>query len=135
VEDLNIKEKILEFLLSDIKRRMTLSILVAVGGFLMIISLLGKSGSYQFTMALGVSLVVGVFIGFYVGNKIGWPLGFWVGLLGGLLGAPLATLLFGDGISAYYASFLGPIVGALVGRWTELNDKRRLEEDIDRITK
>jgi len=133
LENANYREKITNFLYSEIKRKMILSGLLVSGVILIIIASLGIPESYQFVLALGVSLLVGILIGFYVGNKIGWPLGFWLGLIGGLLIAPLVALLIGDSVSAYYASFLGPIVGALVGRWTELNDKRMLKDDIDKI--
>lgn len=112
-----------------------LSVFLILGVILTVISYLLSPGSNQFILALGVSLFIGTIIGFYTGNKIGWPLGFWVGLIGGLIVAPPVALLLGNGVSAYYASFLGPIVGALVGRWSELSDKRRLGEDMDRITK
>ncbi|MEF8835830.1 MAG: hypothetical protein V5A76_06710 [Candidatus Thermoplasmatota archaeon] len=89
----------------------------------------------QFIMALGVSLSIGIPIGFFAGYKIGWPLGLWSGLMGGLIIAPLVAFLIGDSVSAYYASFLGPVSGSLVGRWSEIDDKKRLKEDIESIRK
>lgn len=130
-----LNEKLSNFILSDTIRKMTISSFAGIGTLLIILSYLGGRSSYQFIMGLGVSLLVGTLIGFYMGKKVGWPIGFWVGLIGGLIVAPLVALFLGDGVSAYYASFMGPIVGALVGRWTELDDKRKLKEDMDRITK
>ncbi|MBS3790127.1 MAG: hypothetical protein KGY66_04345 [Candidatus Thermoplasmatota archaeon] len=135
MENADVRGILSNFLLSDTKRKIALSSISVIGVLLIMLSYFEGQGSYQFIMGLGVSLLVGTLIGFYMGTKIGWPLGFWVGLIGGLIVAPLAALLLGDSVSAYYASFLGPVVGALVGKWTELDDKRRLMEDMDKITK
>jgi len=135
LENANVNKKLSRFVFSDTNRRLTLIAISIFGIILITISFLGNSEFYHFFLALGVSLIVGTLIGFYVGNKIGWPMGFWVGLIGGLIVAPLVVLIFGNGVAAYYASFLGPTVGGLVGKWAELKDKRRLEEGMDRITK
>jgi len=135
LENATLKGKFTNFVLSDTKRKITVMSIAVIGVLLIILSYLGVGEFHQFIMGLGVSLFVGTIIGFYMGNKAGWPLGFWVGLIGGLIVAPLVALILGDGASAYYASFLGPIIGALIGRWTELNDKKSLDEGIDRISK
>ncbi len=134
---MNSGRKLSNFILSDIKRksRISISILLVFGSILAAMSILLNPNFSQFTIGLGVSLAFGPLIGFYAGNEIGWPLGFWIGLIGGLTVAPLVALLIGDSVAAYYASFLGPVSGAIIGRWTELDDKRKLKEDMDRISK
>lgn len=135
MENVTLKGKFSNFVLSDTKRKTTTRFFMGLGILFIIISYFGGRNSYQFIMGLGSSLFMGTLIGSYVGNKVGWPLGLWIGLIGGLIIAPLVALLFGDSVSAYYASFLGPVVGALIGRWTELKDERKLKEDIDKIGK
>ncbi len=55
-------------------------------------------------------------------------MGLWIGLLGGVILSPWITTFLKGSEAAYYAAILGPIVGALTGRWTELKDKKAIEK-------
>jgi len=135
MKNLDILDVLSRFIYSEFERRLAMGGILSFGFILVILSFLRDFGFNQFAIALGVSLVVGALIGGLAGNKIGWPLGLWIGFFGGLIVAPIVSLFIGDGVSTYYASFLGPVVGALVGRWNEMKDKKRMKEDMESIGK
>lgn len=126
-------EKFLDSLLSKRVSGITLIILILVGLILCLISSLSGVVGSKFIMALGISIIVGAVLGGLTGLKIGWPLGRWVGLVGGLMISPFLALLLNDVITAYYASFLGPFFGILIGIVSECEERKEIHETIEKI--
>jgi len=87
----------------------------------------------DFIFALGISCIIGVLIGGFAAYDSGWPLGHWIGFFGGMVIAPLASLFIKSAVAAYYAAFLGPAIGLLVGLIVEYDDRKELLTAIDKI--
>ncbi len=131
------KKSLIDTVINNIRSKqlktITLTTLVILGVFMIIIPIVSDISLDRFITALGVSIIVGVFVGAGSSFKIGWPLARWLGLLGGLIISPFIALLFKDAVSAYYASIMGPLAGFLVGYWTESEEKENLEKKIEYI--
>ena len=123
-----IKEDIEKYLSSDQNRKTTVILLVVIGAILTLIGVYGDARIFHFITALGISLIVGTSVGDISGRKLGWPMGLWMGLLGGALISPWVTIFLKGAEASYYAAIMGPIIGLLIGRWAEMEDKRLIEK-------
>ncbi len=133
MEDNKIKEKFIEYVESDIMKRSTFGALIVVGIFFVIISDFFSVDMTNFLVGLGVPLIVGTVIGYLAGEILGWPMGLWIGIIGGLFISPLVSLVILNGVAAYFSSFFGPLIGAFVGRLTELKDKWRISDRVEEM--
>jgi len=123
-----INEKIIKnYIASDLYRDITVKLLIVTGVILTFMGIYGGDHIFYIVTALGISLIVGSSLGNISGKRLGWPMGLWIGLLGGAVLSPWITTFLKGAEASYYAAILGPIVGALVGRWTELKDKKNIE--------
>lgn len=122
-----VKGKIKNYLTSDYKRKISVRLLVVIGVILTFMGIYGTDHIFTFITALGVALFIGTTVGSLSGERWGWPMGLWLGLLGGAILSPWVTRYMKGAEGSYYAAILGPLIGALIGRWTELKDKRGIE--------
>ncbi|MFP4002008.1 MAG: hypothetical protein ACLFSM_02565 [Thermoplasmata archaeon] len=120
-------------LLSKRINKFTLLTIILSGVILCLIASLTGLFPGDLIMALGISITVGAVIGGYTGLKVGWPLGRWIGLVGGLTVPPFLGFLLRNAATAYYASIIGPILGITIGIWSEREEKKEINEIIEKI--
>ncbi len=115
-----------EILRNDNLRYITIGVLLVLGVVFLFISDFFSAAASNFLIGMAISILVGTLIGFSTGHYLGWPMGLWMGLLGGLFISPWLSFSFKNVVAAYYSSFIGPVVGALIGRWSELKNRDKM---------
>jgi len=129
----DIKQWFSDLLTSEKGLKIVLAGLFLFGLMISLISYFFEMYGEDLIFALGISCLTGVLLGGFAAYDSGWPLGHWIGFLGGAILTPLVCLFLRNPISAYYAAFLGPAVGLLIGFLVEYEDRIELFTGLEEI--